>query len=178
MRAFLGLAVPPVLAHPLLSIQARFRAGRPVPEENLHLTVAFLDEQPEDALMALHEGLEARRLPACAIRPTALSVFGERRPRLLAMDCERGPALVALRDAARSAAREAGIDLPRTRFRPHVTLIRFGELGPDEAARLAAGLERERALPEGAQCSALTLYRSTLAPEGAVYEPLADYPLR
>ena len=180
MRAFLALPVPEALAIPLLSIQSRIRSGRPVEEEDLHLTVAFLDEQPHGALEALHEGLEARRLPACEIVPQALAIFGPKRPRLLALDCARTAPLGALHDAARSAAREAGIDLPRARFRPHVTLVRFGALAPDETARIAAALAQipDAALPDPVPAPPLTLYSSTLTPAGPIYEALAEYELR
>ena len=180
MRAFLALPVPEALAVPLLSVQSRIRSGRPVDEEDLHLTVAFLDDQPEDALEALHEGLEARRLPPCEIRPQALAVFDARRPRLLALDCERTDALAALHGAARSAAREAGIAMPRARFRPHVTLVRFGRLSPDETARIAATLATlpDAALPDPVPAPALALYSSTLTEAGPIYERLAEYELR
>ena len=180
MRVFLALPVPEALALPLLSVQERIRVGRPVPEEDLHLTVAFLDDQPDDALEALHEGLEARRLPPCRITPRALSVFSPRKPRLLALDCERDAALVALHEAVRSAAREAGIALGRERFRPHVTLVRFSRLHPDEEAKIARvlGALPDAALPDPVPAGPLTLYSSTLTESGPIYEALAEYPAR
>ena len=179
MRAFLALPVPETLWAPLGSIQDRIKTGRRVDEEDLHLTIAFLDDQHPNALEALHEELEARMLPQVEIVPSALAVFGTKKPRLLALDCEATPPLVALHDAARSAARMAGIALPRARFRPHVTLVRFSRLAPDEAARIAAALARlpDAGLPDPVPAEALTLYSSTLTESGPIYEPLAEYPL-
>ena len=177
MRAFLGLPVPEAWLDPLLDMQERLPVGREVAEENLHLTLAFLDDQPERALEALHEGLAARRLGRCALRATGIGALGERKPRAVALEVARVPGLEALHAAALAAARGAGIDLARRRFRPHVTLARLGALGEAEAARLAAALARMPAPPAEAEAERMVLWRSTLRPEGATYDALAEYPL-
>ena len=49
MRAFLALDLPQETRDALIRVQADLPVGRPVPCENLHLTLAFLDEQPHYA---------------------------------------------------------------------------------------------------------------------------------
>ena len=179
MRSFVGLPVEGAAAAACLALQEPLPVGRPVPEENLHLTLAFLDDQSEVALEALHEALEVLRAPAMVLRATGLGLIGGRRPRLLALEVAPDPALSALRDAVRRAARGAGIDLPRERFRPHVTVQRFGAgLRPEEAPRLSDALQALPFAPFDVPVARLTLYRSTLTPEGPIYDPLADYPLQ
>ena len=179
MRAFVALPLPEPWIAPLIRAQDAVRGGRAVEVDDLHLTLAFLDDQPEARLAALHETLEAARAEAVELRPLAFAAFGEARARLVALDLVATPELSALRDRVRSAVRMAGIDLPRERFRPHVTLVRFPASAPPDAARLPramAGLGRPEMAPEAARL--VVLWGSTLTPEGPIYDPLATYPLR
>ncbi|MCR8547905.1 RNA 2',3'-cyclic phosphodiesterase [Salipiger sp. P9] len=179
MRCFLALPIPEPLLPALLDVQEAVPVGRAVPEENLHLTLVFLDDQPQTALQELHLALESRALPGCTLALTGLALFGGRRARLLAADVARAPALMALQRAAMRAVSAAEIALPRARFRPHVTLVRFGAgLREADRLRLDAALARFAGLATPpAPVAALRLVGSVLTPEGAVYETLAEYPL-
>ncbi|MGR3542187.1 MAG: RNA 2',3'-cyclic phosphodiesterase [Hasllibacter sp.] len=175
MRAFVGLPVPDPLRAALVAAQARLPLPRPVPEDDLHLTLAFLDDRPERQLEAFAEALGARRLEGCVLDPVGIAPFGTP-PRLIAAEFRRDPPLEALERQCRSAAREAGIDLPRRRFRPHVTLARMRRSDPTCAPRLAAALAAPAALPAVA-AERVVLWSSTLRPDGPRYDALADWPL-
>jgi len=178
MRAFVAIDIPEATAAALTRLQSAIPFGRPVPEDNLHLTLAFLDDAPEPALEDLHEMLTGLRAPPVEIRFTGLDSFTETERGLIFAAVERTEALQALHDRIASLCRSAGLDLPRRRFRPHVTLMRANRR-PDGTARdrLAASLGPRPDLP-GFTAKALTLYQSTLAPRGALHDPLAGYPLR
>lgn len=137
MRAFVGLPVPEAWRAPLARAQARIPGGRAVAEDDLHLTLAFLDDQPKARLEALHEALEARRFGAAVLRRVAWAAFGAGRATLVALDLAPTPELAALREGIRRAA---PIELPRDRFRPHVTLVRFPASAPPDMARLPAAV--------------------------------------
>lgn len=179
MRCFLALPVPEPLIPLLLAAQDVVAVGRAVPEENLHLTLAFLGEQPDYALAELDAALGAV-LPGCALALGGLVSFGGRRVKLLAAGVVPEPGLAALRSSVVAAVRAAGIDLPRERFRPHITLIRFGAgLRDGDRARFETGVAQAaglRSAPEPA--GALRLVGSVLTPGGAIYETLAEWPLR
>jgi 2'-5' RNA ligase len=178
MRAFVGLPVPDAWIAPLVRAQGLVPGGRKVDADDLHLTLAFLDDQPEARLEALHEGLEARALPRAALRPSGYALLGSGRPRAVVLELVAEPGLAALRDAVRAAARGAGIELSRERFRPHVTLVRFSASAPPDAGRLPSALSRLGApmmAPETAGMA--TLWSSVLTPGGPLYEPLATYRL-
>ncbi|APZ52097.1 RNA 2',3'-cyclic phosphodiesterase [Salipiger abyssi] len=179
MRCFLALPVPEPLLPALLDAQEAVAVGRAVPEENLHLTLAFLGEQPDFALAELDAALMAAPLPGCTLALEGLESFGGRRVKLLAAGVTRAPELVALRERVQGALRAAGIALPRERFRPHVTLRRFGNgLREADRARFEQGVARFAALRSAPEPVAeLRLVSSQLTPEGAVYETLAVYPL-
>ena len=178
MRAFVGLPVPEPWIAPLIRAQGAVPGGRKVMADDLHLTLAFLDDQPEERLEALHEMLEARPLPSATLQPTAFALLGSSRPRAVVLDLAPKPDLAALRDAVRRAARSTGMALTRERFRPHVTLLRFSGSAPPDAGRLPAALAR-LGMPElDAQAAgSATLWASTLTPDGPIYDPLATYRL-
>ena len=145
---------------------------RPVREEALHVTLVFLGWQDERAAAAIAEaafgacsGLAAPRLSAGEVRP-----LPARNPRLFALELADERARAGAVQAAVSGALEAGgWYRPEKRpFWPHVTLARV-----KRAERRVAGL-RESPAPPGAPFDAreLTLYRSTLRPQGALYEAL------
>ncbi|KAA8610092.1 2'-5' RNA ligase [Salipiger aestuarii] len=179
MRCFLALAVPDALVPPLLAVQETLSVGRAIPKDNLHLTLAFLGEQPDDALAELDAALSGMALCGCTLALQGVQGFGGRRVRLLAAGVAPVAQLLALRGQTLSAVRAAGILLPRERFRPHITLIRFGSgLRAGDRDRFEAGVARVAGLasrPEPAR--ELRLVGSRLTPDGAIYETLATWPL-
>jgi len=177
MRAFLAIDIPEDVAGALIRLQSAIPFGRPVPEDNLHLTLAFLEDAPENALEDLHDLMSAFRAPSVEIRFTGLDSFTEGERGLIFAAVDRSDKLQSLHDRIAALCRSAGLDLPRRRFRPHVTLTRANRR-PDGTARdrLAASLGPVPGLP-GFTARAVTLYASTLTPRGAVHDPLASYPL-
>lgn len=177
MRAFLAIDMPHDIADALARVQAGLPFGRPVAEDNLHLTLAFFADAPEAALADLDDLMGGLRAAAIDIRFTGIDSFTEGQHGLIFAAVARSAALQALHDRIASLCRQAGLDLPRRRFRPHVTLTRTNRR-PDGAARdrLAASLGARSDMPEFV-ARAITLYRSTLGPRGAIHDPLASYPL-
>lgn len=179
MRCFLGIGLPDETEDAVAELQSHLRSGRHVAPENLHLTLAFLDDQDEQTLEGLNEECEALRLTAFDIRLSGVDTFGGDHPRAVVLRAEGGEALKALHGQVRRAVQRAGIDLPRVRFRPHVTLARFRKdtdaLDLDRLGRFLQSHGDASVAPFTA--GAVTLYRSHLGSDGAEYEPLADYPL-
>lgn len=180
MRAFVAIDLPEHTRHAIATLQAGLRPGRKAPEENLHLTLAFLDDQPETVLRALHGALGALDLASFELTLAGLDMFGGKRPRLLFLRAAPTSALQALHLSVRRAAAEVGIDLPRERFRPHVTLARFRrDMLEEQAMQVGRFLAQhgDVALPL-VEVQRFCLFGSSLHPEGAVHEVLAEYRLR
>lgn len=144
---------------------------RPVRAEALHLTLVFFGYRPERELPAITEtvvaaaaGHEPPRLAALGVRAVP-----PRRPRLFALDLDdEGARATTLQASLSAALAERRLYRPEKRpFWPHVTFARVksgGRAGPlDSAAPPPAG---------AFEASELTLYRSILRPQGALYEPL------
>lgn len=179
IRAFVGLEVPDTLVGTLIGAQSGLTLGSKVAPENLHVTLTFLDSQPENKLQDLDELLSDIRQPPFTLTLSGLDVFGTEMPRTLFANVTPVEPLKALRKSVVRAARDAGIQTQSERFRPHVTLARFGNgLAPDEAPALARHLARRSLATTGeAQIVSFALWRSRLGKDGANYDILARYPL-
>jgi 2'-5' RNA ligase len=137
----------------------------------LHLTLCFLGWRDEKHVPRIAEIAFA----ACAgLRPAPLAARGvepvpPRRPRLFALDlADPLGAATTLQGAIAAALARARHYEPEARpFWPHVTLARV-----KRGAR-AAPLEAPAPPADQFEASEVTLYRSTLRPQGAIYEPLA-----
>ena len=137
MRAFIGIGLTGEVADAVERLQAMLPVGRTVPRENLHLTLAFLDDQPEERLEELHYGLEAIRVAPFELAFTGLGTFGGDAPRVIFADVAACAPLAELQRRVTSAARRVGITPEARRFHPHVTMARLRP-GAGNAARIAA----------------------------------------
>ncbi len=180
IRAFVAIPLPPDVVGALVAAQAGLPAGRAVEPDTLHLTLAFLGERPEPVVEDVHFALEAIRAPGFALRLARLGVFGEGRPRVLFAEVDPEPQLSQLREKVVQAARGAGLRLERARYRPHVTLARFGPgLAPEDVERTHAFAARAADFRAGPfDVAEFRLIRSLLGRGGPVYDALAAYPLR
>jgi 2'-5' RNA ligase len=184
LRLFVALDLPDAVRDRLGSWSARELADpalRPVPADNLHITLAFLGQRtPEDVERAA----------------AAVAGFAAAAPRIELLDPvarpERGRARVLAVPVASSAARRLQSELsgiliseqlyqPEKRpFWPHVTIARVRAEGRGSrrpmAVKKAPG-ELPAAARQACFCRRLTLYRSELQPSGARYVPLAQVKL-
>lgn len=176
---FVALDLPQDARDDLVEWRDRLVAGRsdlrPVRPEALHVTLVFLGWQDESAAERIATATfdsvgepEPPRLMPAEIRP-----LPPRDPRLFALDLEDEDDRAREVQSAVSRALEDGRWYrPEKRpFWPHMTL-----------ARVKRGVRRAPPLPddepprEPFAAAELTLYRSTLRPQGALYEPLARRP--
>lgn len=175
MRCFLALPLTDKARSTLLGLQARLRVGKPVPVQNMHVTISFLDEQNEEDLEALHEELcQIRTLPF-DLTFRGVGCFGGTTPRVVFASVNLDDNLSQLNRAIQSAIRRSGIILKQRKFHPHVTLAR---LKPYDAPGLAPFLSTQSDFQcENRRVEAFCLFQSILHPKGANYHELARYPL-
>ncbi|WP_171175436.1 RNA 2',3'-cyclic phosphodiesterase [Ruegeria sp. HKCCD8929] len=167
MRSFIAIPMTEDAAQALIRQQQRLQTGRPVPRENPHLTLAFLDDQPEEILEALHEDLLRLRFDPFTLSLSGIGQFDSS----IHTAVTASPELTALQNQISRTARHAGIVLPRRRFRPHVTIAR---LQPNTAPILDESTTTFR-YPD-MLVTQFALYASILHPKGARHECLATYP--
>lgn len=165
--------MPDAACAALSQLQDRLPTGRPVPEENLHLTLAFLGDQTAEAAHDLHEALDTLRAPAPHLTLSGAEMFGGRRGQAIALGADGGPLLTGLHDRIRARLHSARIGAERRRFRPHVTITRLSDAA--QASACLPALIHAQLGPY--RCDAFGLYASTLHSDGAIHDELARYPL-
>ncbi len=142
---------------------------RPSAAQTLHLTLVFLGYRPEKEIPAIaRAALDAvEELEPALLRPAGVVPLPRRGPRLFALDLDDEEGRAAAIQAAASDALAAGrFYRPEKRaWWPHVTLARV------KRGRRAAPVEGDPA-PGPLRAPTVTLYRSILRPQGALYEPL------
>jgi RNA 2',3'-cyclic 3'-phosphodiesterase len=179
LRLFVALDLP----EPAREALAAFRAAaadpaiwRPLADDALHLTLAFLGHRPEADVSAIVDGLTSVPHAAPRLRLGAALGLPPRRPRVLTAEIEDlDGTLAALQAAVSEALAARGLYEPEARaYRPHATVARL-RVGGDGLRARRGGLPAPAPLEFHGE--ALTLYRSHLRRAGAGYEPLARFPL-
>lgn len=183
MRCFVAVPVAPTVRARLRAVQEELRRTGAdvswVAEKNFHLTLKFLgeiDEAAAETLKGLVRPLAARR-PRPKLAYAGFGTFPERgAPRIVWAGCAGDTAALAdLAAAVERAAQTVGVPPERRPFAAHLTLGRVRS--PRGGAALRAALERHARTEFGLdRPAAAVLYRSTLTPEGPIYEPLAEFP--
>jgi RNA 2',3'-cyclic 3'-phosphodiesterase len=175
-RLFLALDLPEPARASIAVWRDELVSGRadlrPVRPEALHLTLVFLGWQDESAAPRIAEAAFAALPggPPPRLAPRGVRAVPPRSPRLFALDLEDdGGRATALQAAASAALEAGGWYRPEKRpFWPHLTLARA-----KRAERRVRPIEDGPPPPDPFEAAAVTLYRSTLRPQGALYEPLA-----
>lgn len=139
--------------------------GRIIPPDNLHITLAFLGEVGEEVA----DALRAMETPVLAqpfeLRFDRLAYWEGARTRVLLPDAVP-TAANQLQDGVQWLLKEQGLPFDRRQWLPHVTLER-------RAAPAPVGLVAAVTIP----FDEYVLMQSETRQEGAVYTPLARWPL-
>ncbi len=179
MRVFLAIDLPDGTLAELERLQAHLTVGRPMPSENLHLTLSFLGEQSEAACEDAHEALCDVHAMPFDVRLSGLGSFGKNSPQVIYADVERSEDLFELERKITRKLRNAGVQFQKRRFRPHVTIARLSKtLSFDGLAQVQSFLASQvnfQAAPF--QVREFHFYCSTLTPDQARHEILATYDL-
>jgi 2'-5' RNA ligase len=143
------------------------RRGRPVPPENLHVTLAFIGPVDEETACCLREA--AARVPVVPFDLVLDTVGGFRRARVVWLGVSRVPeALRRLVTGLNEALAVCGYEPDPRPYTPHVTLFRHAEPGGDEGRQLPR--------PIVWPIREFVLVESATTPRGAVYRVLQRFP--
>jgi len=178
MRCFIAIAIPePVrvrIAESLAVLRRRRDDARWVPPENLHISLAFLGEVPENQINGLSGILTAVSNGAgpFTLKICGAGTFGPpRHPRVLWAGISSSPDLPALHKALSARLREHGFPADDRDYSPHVTLARFTR--PGNTRPVTEWLEQCGQTEFGmVDAREILLMESVLGPQGAKYRPM------
>ena len=162
MRLFVAINLSQPVKDALIDAQNgiydRGVRGNYTPEENLHLTLAFIGEYPEAE--AVLEALSSVSFSPFTLCLDGMGCFGD----LWWAGMRASEALDALARKVRHALAESGIPFDRKRFSPHITLLR-------KARGTVPGLEIAHA---SMTVKAFSLMRSDRGKNGMIYTELGQ----
>jgi 2''-5'' RNA ligase len=178
LRLFLAIDLPDGVRHEVEAMCTRVHKARWVKPHQLHITLRFMGQTPDDALAGIQEKLAQVEVPAFELALRGAGVFpsgaSTRRARVLWLGLEPMEPLVRLK---REIDTCLGMDTPSEvqGFSPHLTLARFVEKSDPSLTQFIAQYHNYRSAHWPAAC--FQLYKSTLHSSGAVHEVIATYAL-
>jgi 2'-5' RNA ligase len=147
-RLFVALPVPEEVATDLIVLQSGVPDARWVQPENFHVTLCFAGEVQGGVLRDLEEELSDIAGPPFSVAIAGVEQFSSgKQPRALVASVVKSDRLDWLHQKVSTVARNCGIEVERRKFRPHVTLARFGN-GAETGHHLAAAVARARSTPK------------------------------
>jgi 2'-5' RNA ligase len=181
IRSFVAIRLDEAVREAVAAVVERLRplggSVAWVPTANLHLTLQFLGEQPEERLAAAEAALDAAAARSAPIE-TALHGIGAfpglEQPRILWVGLAQGALEVrALQARVAEALAREGFPREERPWHPHLTI---GRVHDDRRWRREAGPALRQALAQAAatrfgtlRISEVALMRSDLSPRGARY---------
>jgi 2'-5' RNA ligase len=175
MRLFIAVELPDEVKRVLGRIRADIPSARWVPEEQIHLTLAFLGEVDDAALQQLTEQLTAIKTPFFELRFSGTGCFPDRRrPRVLWVGLEPEPLLGVLASKVHEAVLSSGIPQEARPFSPHITLAR---LKIPATREVGAFLDQPMKQLPSVAVQEFILFQSRLTPAGAIHTPVKIFPL-
>jgi 2'-5' RNA ligase len=180
MRLFTALDLPADVIGNLEELLRRLKPCAPIQwtrPENLHVTIKFIGEFPEERLGELKQALGAvPRRGAIAVKVRKVGFFpNPHQPHSFWCGID-APGLEPLAADLEAAAESAGVAREERKFSPHLTLARIKKRVPMQPLREA--IMRLPSLEFGEfTAEKFFLYQSTLGPGGSVYTKLADWTL-
>lgn len=159
MRLFIAIQLSSAMKDALHAAQsdmyARGVRGSFTPEENLHLTLAFIGEYAEPEIVL--EALSALRFDPFCLALDGCGCFGD----LWWAGLEECPELVQIVRRVRRTLAENGIPFDRKRFSPHITLV-----------RRAVKAQSVEIRPAGMTVDHISLMRSDRGKRGMLYSEI------
>ena len=183
MRLFIATTFPAdvlrLLNERIVPVRPKLPPASWVRPETQHLTFAFLGEQPE-ALVERIAPLLTSRLRGVARFEASLHGCGffpnPRHARVGWVGAEPEERFGEVARAVREAVKDAGVELDRSEFRAHLTMMRMREGWPPLSIEtFTKALRDYRSTPFAVD--RVTLYASKLSPKGAEHTALREFTL-
>ena len=186
MRIFLAINFAPEVRRAIAEASAPLRAAAPdlswIREPQLHLTVKFLGEQPDDMASRIADAMKiiAARNRVVDVEIGGIGAFPNfRRPRVVWIGVSPEPKLELLHHDVESACESLGLPLDGKPFRPHLTLARVKPRAAQrDAMRNLARAAKSVSYVEEVVITSIDLMESELTTVGSRYRLLSSSPLK
>ena len=183
IRTFIAIKIQPGerLQKQLLRFKEQFKDDKIswVNLENFHLTLRFIGNTNKEQLYELVDRLEelATKIKSFSIEIEGTGYFrNKKQPRVLFVKIKETEELVTLANQIEESVVASGFHQELKAFRPHLTLGRIKHL--QSRTRFCSILdEMPKKKYQTIEVKEFVIYKSTLYPEGPVYEPIRKFKL-
>jgi RNA 2',3'-cyclic 3'-phosphodiesterase len=168
-RLFVAIDLPESSKQFLVDLDPKIRGVRWIEAAQMHLTLGFFGDLPEDVDLALREKLSAIEFGAFFLPITGIGTFPPKgSPKIIWIGVGRGhPHLFQVHKRVQEAALAAGIEPELRPWHPHITIARCRDVAPQSIRRF---LQSNVDLDAGMiRVEAFHLYSSKLTPAGPIH---------
>jgi 2'-5' RNA ligase len=147
---------------------------------NIHVTLKFFGETPEEKIPAISAMLDniAGRYKPFTIRLQKVGIFGSAyQPRVIWFGIENGASLVGMANDTIRKAEETGFESDRQNFVPHLTIGRIKNIRDKKNFQAVVDKYRDSFIQDQ-PVGEMILFESILRPQGPLYVPLVTCSLR
>jgi len=168
-RLFVAIDLPESTRQFLAGLDPEIRGVRWIDAEQMHLTLAFFGDVPDDINLALREKLGAIQFGAFFLPITAVGTFPSKgAPNVIWVGVGQAhPHLFQIHKRVQEAALAAGLEPELRPWHPHITIARCRNVAPQS---LRTFLKANDDLDAGMiHVDAFHLYSSSLTPAGPIH---------
>jgi len=168
-RLFVAIDLPESTKQFLVDLDPNIRGVRWTDATQVHLTLSFFGDVPEDVDLALREKLSAIQFGAFFLPITGAGTFPPKGPpKIIWIGVGRGhPHLFQVHKRVQEAALAAGIEPELRPWHPHITIARCRDVAPQSIRKF---LQSNVDLDAGMiRVEAFHLYSSKLTPAGPIH---------
>ena len=176
-RLFLAIAIPEAIKSEIAGLGRSIPQARPVPIEQMHLTVKFIGEVEGSRLLDIRSVLTEISRPEFSLCLHGIGTFPPRgTPRVLWAGVHPLDSLIALHRSIEGKLFEIAIPREKQKYAPHLTLARLNNSPLKHLQHFLAGNAFLRT-PDFT-VAAFNLHKSQLTSSGAKHTLIESYPLK
>ena len=168
-RLFVAIDLPESTKRFLVDLDPKIRGVRWTDASQMHLTLAFFGDVPEDVDLALREKLSAIQFGAFFLPIIGAGTFPPKGPpKIIWIGVGRGhPHLFQVHKRVQEAALAAGIEPELRPWHPHITIARCRDVAPQSIRKfLRSNIDLDAGM---IRVEAFHLYSSKLTPAGPIH---------
>jgi RNA 2',3'-cyclic 3'-phosphodiesterase len=168
-RLFVAISPPPSIQQSLVDLDPHIDGVRWTEPEQMHLTLGFFGNVPEDVDLALREKLSAIQFGTFFLPIADLGTFPPKgAPKIIWIGVGKGhPHLFQIHQRVQEAALAAGLEPDLRLWHPHITLARCREVSAQSLRKfLRSNVDLDLGL---IRVDAFHLYCSELTPAGPIH---------
>lgn len=176
IRLFIAVPIPQEIQYQLHAMGRSLPGARPVPEDQIHLTLRFIGEVEGSMFKDIKEGLAEIEFPAFTMSVQGVGHFPPRgKPRVLWAGTQPTEPLIKLKRKIDTSLIGCGIGPDSRKYSPHITIARLNNPPMQRLTSFLAGNAFLRF--DEFRVNSFLLFSSKLSNKGAAHKVEAEYQL-